>query len=53
MYKSTSLALFSLACKKKVFVTYEVDNEDHLKEVIKFVALLRNNGFDTHVREYA
>ncbi|XP_051531477.1 E3 ubiquitin ligase TRAF3IP2-like isoform X2 [Myxocyprinus asiaticus] len=33
----------------KVFVTYEADNEEHLKEVIKFVALLRNNGFDTHI----
>lgn len=49
----TGLTTFSLAYKGKVFVTYEVDNEDHLKEVIKFVALLRNNGFDTHVREYA
>ncbi|KAK3533681.1 hypothetical protein QTP70_024001 [Hemibagrus guttatus] len=47
--RSTSLAVFSLACKGKVFVTYEVDSEDHLKEVIKFVALLRNNGFDTHI----
>ncbi|XP_027019318.1 E3 ubiquitin ligase TRAF3IP2 isoform X1 [Tachysurus fulvidraco] len=35
--------------QRKVFVTYEVDSEDHLKEVIKFVALLRNNGFDTHI----
>ncbi|XP_062868421.1 E3 ubiquitin ligase TRAF3IP2 [Trichomycterus rosablanca] len=35
--------------QRKVFVTYEADNEDHLKEVIKFVALLRNNGFDTHI----
>ncbi|XP_051957746.1 E3 ubiquitin ligase TRAF3IP2 isoform X1 [Xyrauchen texanus] len=35
--------------QRKVFVTYEADNEAHLKEVIKFVALLRNNGFDTHI----
>ncbi|KAI4877076.1 hypothetical protein NFI96_017050 [Prochilodus magdalenae] len=33
----------------KVFVTYEADSEDHLKEVIKFVSLLRSNGFDTHI----
>ncbi|KAM9461354.1 E3 ubiquitin ligase TRAF3IP2 [Clarias gariepinus] len=35
--------------QRKVFVTYEVDSEDHLKEIIKFVVLLRNNGFDTHI----
>lgn len=35
----------------KVFVTYEADNEKHVKEVINFVALLRHNGFYTHVRE--
>ncbi|XP_066503399.1 uncharacterized protein traf3ip2b isoform X2 [Hoplias malabaricus] len=35
--------------QRKVFVTYEADSEDHLKEIIKFVALLRNNGFDTHI----
>lgn len=40
----------ALTRKGKVFVTYEADSEDHLKEVIKFVALLRSNGFDTHVR---
>ncbi|XP_076879635.1 uncharacterized protein traf3ip2b [Brachyhypopomus gauderio] len=35
--------------QRKVFVTYESDNEGHLKEVINFVALLRSNGFDTHI----
>ncbi|TSL68223.1 Adapter protein CIKS [Bagarius yarrelli] len=35
--------------QRKVFVTYEMDSKDHLKEVIKFVTLLRNNGFDTHI----
>ncbi|KAL2087914.1 hypothetical protein ACEWY4_016742 [Coilia grayii] len=35
--------------QRKVFVTYEDDNEDHVKEIIKFVALLRHNGFDTHI----
>ncbi|XP_065115335.1 uncharacterized protein traf3ip2b isoform X1 [Paramisgurnus dabryanus] len=35
--------------QRKVFVTYEADSEEHLKEIIKFVALLRNNGFDTHI----
>ncbi|XP_073773280.1 uncharacterized protein traf3ip2b isoform X2 [Danio rerio] len=34
--------------QRKVFVTYEADSEEHLKEIIKFVSLLRNNGFDTH-----
>ncbi|KAA0707393.1 Adapter protein CIKS [Triplophysa tibetana] len=34
---------------RKVFVTYEADSDKHLKEIIKFVALLRNNGFDTHI----
>ncbi len=34
----------------KVFVTYEADTEEHLKEIIKFGSLLRNNGFDTHVQ---
>lgn len=34
----------------KVFVTYEADNDKHVNEIIKFVALLRHNGFDTHVR---
>lgn len=36
----------------KVFVTYEADSDEHLKEIIKFVALLRNNGFDTHVTSF-
>ncbi|XP_026077480.1 uncharacterized protein LOC113055402 [Carassius auratus] len=35
--------------QRKVFVTYEADSEEHLKEIIKFVSLLRNNGFDTHI----
>ncbi len=33
----------------RVFVTYEADNDKHVSEIIKFVALLRHNGFDTHV----
>ncbi|XP_061091505.1 E3 ubiquitin ligase TRAF3IP2-like isoform X2 [Conger conger] len=33
----------------KVFVTYEADCEKHVNEIIKFVALLRHNGFDTHI----
>lgn len=35
--------------QRRVFVTYEADNERHLNEVINFVALLRHNGFDTHI----
>ncbi|XP_017335935.1 uncharacterized protein traf3ip2l isoform X1 [Ictalurus punctatus] len=35
--------------QRKVFVTYEADNEKHVKEVINFVALLRHNGFYTHI----
>ncbi|XP_060776121.1 uncharacterized protein traf3ip2l isoform X2 [Neoarius graeffei] len=35
--------------QRKVFVTYEADNEKHIKEVINFVALLRHNGFYTHI----
>ncbi|KAF5893364.1 adapter protein CIKS-like isoform X2 [Clarias magur] len=35
--------------QRKVFVTYEADNENHVKEVINFVALLRHNGFYTHI----
>ncbi|KAF4107772.1 E3 ubiquitin ligase TRAF3IP2 [Onychostoma macrolepis] len=35
--------------QRKVFVTYEADSEEHLKEIIKFGSLLRNNGFDTHI----
>lgn len=35
----------------KVFVTYEADSEKHVKEIINFVALLRHNGFYTHVRQ--
>nr|XP_057929206.1 uncharacterized protein traf3ip2l [Doryrhamphus excisus] len=35
--------------QRRVFVTYEADDDVHLSEVIKFVALLRHNGFDTHI----
>ncbi|KAL2089499.1 hypothetical protein ACEWY4_014187 [Coilia grayii] len=35
--------------QRKVFVTYETDNDEHVKEVINFVALLRHNGFFTHI----
>ncbi|XP_072539152.1 uncharacterized protein traf3ip2l isoform X2 [Salminus brasiliensis] len=35
--------------QRKVFVTYEADNDKHVKEVINFVALLRHNGFYTHI----
>ncbi|KAG9277251.1 hypothetical protein AMEX_G7246 [Astyanax mexicanus] len=35
--------------QRKVFVTYEADDEKHVKEVINFVALLRHNGFYTHI----
>lgn len=35
--------------QRKVFVTYEADDEQHVKEVINFVALLRHNGFYTHI----
>ncbi|XP_030227852.1 adapter protein CIKS isoform X1 [Gadus morhua] len=35
--------------QRKVFVTYEADNEEHVNKVINFVALLRHNGFDTHI----
>ncbi|XP_066520472.1 E3 ubiquitin ligase TRAF3IP2 [Hoplias malabaricus] len=35
--------------QRKVFVTYEADSEKHVKEVINFVALLRRNGFYTHI----
>ncbi|KAJ3599972.1 hypothetical protein NHX12_033924 [Muraenolepis orangiensis] len=35
--------------QRKVFVTYEADSEDHVLKVINFVALLRHNGFDTHI----
>lgn len=33
----------------RVFVTYEADDDKHVNEIINFVALLRHNGFDTHV----
>ncbi|KAM4548705.1 uncharacterized protein traf3ip2l [Odontesthes bonariensis] len=35
--------------QRRVFVTYEADNDKHVKEIINFVALLRHNGFDTHI----
>ncbi|XP_061538981.1 E3 ubiquitin ligase TRAF3IP2 isoform X2 [Phycodurus eques] len=35
--------------QRRVFVTYEADDDAHLNEIIKFVALLRHNGFDTHI----
>ncbi|XP_019936271.2 uncharacterized protein traf3ip2l [Paralichthys olivaceus] len=35
--------------QRRVFVTYEADNDKHVNEVINFVALLRQNGFDTHI----
>ncbi|KAM6962775.1 E3 ubiquitin ligase TRAF3IP2 [Aplochiton taeniatus] len=35
--------------QRKVFVTYEADSDEHINEIIKFVALLRTNGFDTHI----
>ncbi|XP_070764907.1 uncharacterized protein traf3ip2l [Enoplosus armatus] len=35
--------------QRKVFVTYEADNDKHVSEIINFVALLRHNGFDTHI----
>lgn len=43
------LTLF-LCVAGRVFVTYEADNDKHVNEIINFVALLRHNGFDTHVR---
>ncbi|KAJ7993578.1 hypothetical protein DPEC_G00273860 [Dallia pectoralis] len=35
--------------QRRVFVTYEADSEEHVNQIIKFVALLRHNGFDTHI----
>ncbi|XP_068449166.1 E3 ubiquitin ligase TRAF3IP2 [Clinocottus analis] len=35
--------------QRRVFVTYESDDDKHVNEVINFVALLRHNGFDTHI----
>ncbi|KAG7463480.1 hypothetical protein MATL_G00176970 [Megalops atlanticus] len=34
---------------RKVFVTYEADSDKHVNEIIKFVALLRHNGFDMRI----
>ncbi|KAJ8409864.1 hypothetical protein AAFF_G00209050 [Aldrovandia affinis] len=34
---------------RKVFVTYEADSDGHVNEIIKFVALLRHNGFDMRI----
>ncbi|XP_026854632.2 adapter protein CIKS isoform X2 [Electrophorus electricus] len=46
--RSTSITPLSLE-QRKVFVTYEADCDKHVKEVINFVALLRHNGFYTHI----
>nr|XP_055069111.1 E3 ubiquitin ligase TRAF3IP2 isoform X2 [Misgurnus anguillicaudatus] len=46
--QTPSTALLSLE-QRKVFVTYEADSEKHVKEIINFVALLRHNGFYTHI----
>ncbi|XP_070817044.1 E3 ubiquitin ligase TRAF3IP2 [Chaetodon trifascialis] len=35
--------------QRRVFVTYEADSDKHVNEIINFVALLRQNGFDTHI----
>ncbi|KAL4656876.1 adapter protein CIKS-like isoform X3 [Arapaima gigas] len=35
--------------QRKAFVTYETDSDKHVNEIIKFVALLRHNGFYTHL----
>lgn len=35
--------------QRRVFVTYAADNDKHVNEIINFVALLRHNGFDTHI----
>ncbi|XP_029905444.1 uncharacterized protein traf3ip2l [Myripristis murdjan] len=35
--------------QRRVFVTYEADNDKHINGIINFVALLRHNGFDTHI----
>ncbi|KAL1023428.1 hypothetical protein UPYG_G00040690 [Umbra pygmaea] len=35
--------------QRKVFVTYEADSDKHVNQIIQFVALLRHNGFDTHI----
>ncbi|XP_076004779.1 uncharacterized protein traf3ip2l [Genypterus blacodes] len=35
--------------QRRVFVTYEADNDKHVNKIINFVALLRHNGFDTHI----
>ncbi|KAM9386346.1 uncharacterized protein traf3ip2l isoform 1-T2 [Pholidichthys leucotaenia] len=43
-----SSSLLSLE-QRRVFVTYEADSDEHVSEIIKFVALLRHNGFDTHI----
>ncbi|XP_037530964.1 uncharacterized protein LOC119408198 [Nematolebias whitei] len=35
--------------QRRVFVTYEADSDKHVNQIINFVALLRHNGFDTHI----
>ncbi|KAG7276291.1 hypothetical protein CRUP_015614, partial [Coryphaenoides rupestris] len=40
---------YGYGARGKVFVTYEADSDEHVNKVINFVALLRHNGFDTHI----
>ncbi|XP_077573755.1 E3 ubiquitin ligase TRAF3IP2 [Stigmatopora nigra] len=48
--KMSSRPSMSLSLEqRRVFVTYEADDEAHVNEIIQFVALLRHNGFDTHI----
>ncbi|XP_072369571.1 uncharacterized protein [Scyliorhinus torazame] len=35
--------------QRKIFVTYATDNDRHVEEVLKFVALLIQNGFETQI----
>lgn len=47
--KNSSLSSPLSLEQRRVFVTYEADSDKHVNEVINFVALLRHNGFDTHI----
>lgn len=47
--KTSSLSTPLSLEQRRVFVTYEADSDKHVNEVINFVALLRHNGFDTHI----
>uniref|UniRef100_A0AAV2L2A4 E3 ubiquitin ligase TRAF3IP2 n=1 Tax=Knipowitschia caucasica TaxID=637954 RepID=A0AAV2L2A4_KNICA len=47
--KTSSLSSPLSLEQRRVFVTYEADSDKHVNEVISFVALLRHNGFDTHI----